>query len=969
MARFLPQFSKIMRRLPWAFVPLISISVLACAPPSAQDQFDSEVIPVLEGHCAAVICHGVAHDAESRGEVIDWTHFNLRVDKLGRISDISQAYTTTKHRINTAERPEFSSLLRKPLRLEAGGVFHAGGEIFRTREDPAYQKIRAWIALEDGGGEGGRIDDLPEMQKVFAERVLPRLTARQCTTSACHGPVAPFTAFDAPFVVDGIPEFPYASVRRNYAAARMHLFLGGDPLLSRLIRKALPLEHGGIVHRGGNDIFFNQGKPGDPRSDADIDAIASWAEAERKATLGTTPEVHGIVFIRGPLQPRLSFDHDSFAPGSDLFILDAGAAPSAARNITALIHPQGPVDIRDPVVAHDGDKVVFSMRTSSATAHEIYEIRRDGSGFRQLTESNPTLAGGGRVSHVQPTYGPDGRVYFVSTLAGHVDEHQKRLDTEIWAVDPDTRVLERLTHDPAPELTPTFFGVGKSYGTLAFTVVRATPEGDRSVVFRMPLDHNKAYHGDPELHIHHGLTATNELILGMRSTPEGRFSANIVAFDSVWQAGTLAIFDRQLGPELSTSEAASASVGGFRHAYRGLTIPPHPNGSIFAAVRHPVPLPDGRLLVSLVKAPFAPKDPAAVPQIGIYALTLTEERLQDGPRVSAIELVVDEDGLSEYDAEPLVARPLEDDLAHELAWAPNQSTGTLAYRHVETLEAIMRRLSPIGDKPLRQDMKHVRLIESLPLAPLEAAKGAISAAGHVPSRILAEFPLLGGSAYLEVPAATPFRVQTLDADFMAVGTQHRRWIDVAPGQTFPGGVSPLLYPTLCATCHGSISGNPEDSGGPVPDTITNASMTMATHDGLDPRRPKSPMPIVDKPIAVDFRTHIAPLLARSCVDGCHRKPNAAGGLDLTTLPTAQFDTAYEALVAPGSGSGHGRAYVDDLGSAARASYLVERILGRDLDAPKKVTGVCLGNPPLSADERLTITRWIDLGAIYRGISP
>lgn len=105
------------------------------------------------------------------------------------------------------------------------------------------------------------------------------------------------------------------------------------------------------------------------------------------------------------------------------------------------------------------------------------------------------------------------------------------------------------------------------------------------------------------------------------------------------------------------------------------------------------------------------------------------------------------------------------------------------------------------------------------------------------------------------------------------------------------------------------------------------------------------------------------------MNGCHDKLGASGGLDLTVTPSVQFDSAYEALVALGSGSGHGRKYVDDLGSSARTSYLVERILGRELDAPRMVTGVCLGEPPLSADERLTITRWIDLGAIYRGSTP
>ena len=958
-----------MRFVRWGLLPLSLVMMAACAPPSARDRFEAEVVPVLERHCASGACHGVEPDAEAKGEIIEWRHFNIRLDSQGRIVDIDQAYAISKSRINTVEPPDFSSLLRKPLAVEAGGTFHAGGVIFRKREDPAYETVKQWIEMETDGGEGGRLDDLSTNQQIFARDVLPRLAARQCSSSACHGPVAPFTAFEAPIIIDGTPTFSHESILHNYASARMHLFLGGDPTLSRLIRKAIPPEHGGIVHRGGNDIFFNQGKPGDPRADADVEAIASWAEAERATTLGAMPVYHGIVFVRGPIKPASPFEHDVFVPGSDLFVLDSGDSPSSARNITASAHPEGPADVRDPAVAHDGDRIVFAMRKSAQSVHELYEIHRDGSGLRQITQSTPLLPSGGRVSHVQPTYGPDGRVYFVSTRAGHLAEHLTRLDTEIWAVDPKTQALERLTHDPAPELTPTFFGVGKSYGTLAFTVVRATADGDRSVVFRMPLDHNKVFHGDPELHIHHGLTATHDLILGMRAMPDGRFSASLVKFDSVWQAGTIAVFDRQIGPELSPEKVSLASVGGFRHAFVPLVIPPDPSGGLFSAARHPVPMPDGRLLVSLVKQPFDPSNSAAQPDFGIYLLTLAEDRTLEGPRITAIEPVTNEIGIAEYDAEPLVARPLEDDPTHEPAWDPNLSTGKLAYRHVETLEAIMRDMSPVGPKSLRNDLVQVRLIESIPTTPADLAAGPISAGIHGRSRILAELPLLGGSLFLEVPASTPFRVQTLDADGLAAGTQHRRWLDVAPGQTFPGGVSPLLYPTLCATCHGSLSGHPEDSGGPVPDAITGASMTLATHEALDPRRPRTPVPVGDHPIVIDFRADVLPLITRSCVKGCHEGPNAAGNLELNAQATANFDSAYEALLVAGTGSGHGKKYVDDTGSSARSSYLVERIMGRELDAPRILDGICKGAPPLDDDERLTMTRWIDLGAVYRGAMP
>ena len=90
---------------------------------------------------------------------------------------------------------------------------------------------------------------------------------------------------------------------------------------------------------------------------------------------------------------------------------------------------------------------------------------------------------------------------------------------------------------------------------------------------------------------------------------------------------------------------------------------------------------------------------------------------------------------------------------------------------------------------------------------------------------------------------------------------------------------------------------------------------------------------------------------------------------LEPTPTAEFDAAYEALLQPGDASHGRRQYVDDLNASARTSYLVERIYGVDLDAPKTVDGQCVGEPPLTGDERVTIVRWIELGATYRGTAP
>ena len=83
-------------------------------------------------------------------------------------------------------------------------------------------------------------------------------------------------------------------------------------------------------------------------------------------------------------------------------------------------------------------------------------------------------------------------------------------------------------------------------------------------------------------------------------------------------------------------------------------------------------------------------------------------------------------------------------------------------------------------------------------------------------------------------------------------------------------------------------------------------------------------------------------------------------------PTARYDAAYEALVARGEGSLGGFRYVDVVGTTARGSHLVERLLGEELDAPRALDQARAhrGEPPLSDDEVRTIARWIEAGSTW-----
>lgn len=535
--------------------------------PTARDVFESRALPVLESTCAAATCHGVAPDAEARGERVDWNQLFFRLSSSGAIADPAQAYEAAKRRINTTEDPAFSSLLRKPLAVASGGVGHLGGGNFWSPEDPGYRALHEWIALEAGGGEDP--EPLTERERLFADTVQPVLVEATCMTSRCHGP----TAGSIPYALDIGYEgrFPAAATRHNYEQTLRMLALDGYPLMSRVLRKA-QAPGPGIIHKGMNFDFFS-GNPG-----GGVLAVASWACAERRARTGHDcaspgePPMSGFVFIRGPITPRHAFDLEPFTPGSDLFLAPVGDAtlvPGGVENLTAALHPSGPADVREPAVSRDGERVVFSMRTRSEEGHHLWLLDLRTREARQLTFGNERLPGGGLATDRDPTWGPDDTIWFASTRAGDVADQGRLLDAEIYSLDLATSEMRRWTYTPHVERKPVFFDVGdEAGGEVAFSALRdAIPDQARAHVFRFPPSMSTEYHQ------HFGITTVQTFLYDMRELPDGRYTGVVGDLPAPWESGALAIVERNFGPEINersavqepaNADAASAGSKGSR---------------------------------------------------------------------------------------------------------------------------------------------------------------------------------------------------------------------------------------------------------------------------------------------------------------------------------------------------------------------------------------------------------------------
>ncbi len=920
-----------------------ALALTGCEGEAERTAFEQVVAPVIERRCASPVCHGVSPGAEARGDHIDWEQLFFQVDASGHLTDIDQAQAAVRRHINTVE-PEFSSLLRKPLGVGFGGRAHRGRANFVTPRDPEWRALRDWIATQTEGGEDP--EPLGAMEALFASTVLPALVEGTCTEARCHGPDAGGTPYRLDPGYAG--RFDVGSIRRNYEASLAQLSLDGDPSQSRLLRKSLPLGEG-IVHKGTNFDFYAENPAGRA-------AITAWICAERRARTGADclepgeAPMRGFVFVAGPVSPRAPFDVDAFEPGRDLWLAvtpDDSLTPARLENLTEGLHPEGPVDIRDPAVSPDGSNVLFAMRRHPGEGHHLYVLDLESRRVEQLTEGNGPLPGGGIATDRDPAWGPDDAIWYVSTRAGTLSDDGRLLDADLYTLDP----ARRWTHTAQIERKPGFFTVGdEAGGEIGFTALRAAiPSQARAHSFRFPPDLSTDYHQ------HFGVTPPENLFYDTRELPDGRYVTVIGDLGDVWRAGRLGVVDRNLGPELGAGEAAlEAYVAPLTRLELG-------------AYRDPAPLPDGRVLVAHDPADPALDDPSARFTPRIEVLTLTESADGSGPVIDERRTLVSMPGVALTDPEPVTLRaPLHASAPHVPAAEPS---GLLVHHGLPMIDALLENLPPAGDKSPRDDLRFVRLVEALPRTPDQrppvpgvegASSVALSPVGA--ARILAELPLAAdGTFQARVPADVPFRIQGLDARRMAVGAVHNRWFEVAPGQKLVQGISVAAgierYNVRCSACHGAPDGvGTERAPFPPPDALTGASLTLSRYDQQNPRRPlEAPVVGDETRIEIDFERDVQPILDRRCVR-CHgggSPPSLSGG------ETRWFTEAYESLLSAD--------YIDRDRYTARGSFLVEKLTGEELEAPRALADPGTTHPadaPLTSDELLQLVRWIELGATF-----
>lgn len=838
-------------------------------------------------------------------------------------------------RIDYSAAPAFSPLLRYPLAESLGGLPHRGLDVFYSKDDQDYQVLERWIAMQQEATEKP-IPQSSKARELFAKTVLPVLLRNGCFLASCHGPHAfndlkllpPLSGSGS-----GIAGFSPAMIEANRKAAigvvTRFIVLDGDAAESRLIRKALPLGKGGIIHKGGNEQFFES------LADEDVRDVLRWIEAEKEETYGTTAAtsftqiLRGIVYLRGPRHaPRPYFSFDTYYPGTELHFLahEGGSYEAQSRRLATGLPCEGREEIQSFDIRYDARALVFAARCSGHEGFRLYHLLLDVNGKPTLSSQQLSFdathdADGGLIHHVDPVYTPDyeddgnlngsrAAIAFMSNKAGHrqalwqdaanapsTSPSAKAFALHFLPVAGQKHArayaeqVRRLSYTGTQERAPSV----RSSGEIFFTSLRAVdPEGEFPVyngaIFRVHAD-------GFDYHIHGGTRSKFPLYSHNRELPSGLEVRLALDPRNLWGAGVLMLADHGLGPAVEPNNPAHG-IATADHLLRDLPVedlravpryvPPqfeiahrgsdakariaHTGFSPGGGLRDPYPLADGSIIASVSASALDHVDPSADPDFNLAVLRFprgyhTQDMRATSPVLEHIPAA--NTALSEYNPRPLMPRFREKHEPHQKFSRRARELGLNTIAGFKAAAQSTPGVLVCFDYPLLAALtrKMIPVGDPDPLitTPIAAVRVLSYETSQSQRLIIAEVPLEADGSFF---LEIPSNIPLALQPLDADGAALsgiNRWFYVRPGEKFTMSIPRSIYPLRCAGCHGSLTPTLADGLGP-PDLASNASHVLANYNVVTKADRK---PTISRtPRRVSLARDVWPVISRVC-SACH----------------------------------------------------------------------------------------------------
>lgn len=586
-----------------------------------------------------------------------------------------------------------------------------------------------------------------------------------------------------------------------------------------------------------------------------------------------------------------------------------------------LYKPSGDQIVRDVRLDFSADRMLFSSIDVTGR-WAIFEVRRDGSGLKQLTPSDYP-----DVDYFDACYLPDGRVILCSTANyfGLPCLNGKAQVASLYLLDPSTRSLRQLTFDQDSDNDPTVLNDGRvlyqrwEYSDIPHYFSRR----------RMTMNPD----GTSQLALHGSNSWFPTAFRFVKAVPDHptRLVGIISGHHDFGDCGRMALLDPGLAgaypfryrptskewgvegqPIAVTPEILPATQTGFLQLVpgRGKTVAGTVCDAIIGHVyrkqspeltTHPHPLSSKYFLVSM--------KPTLQSLWGIYLVDVFDNAT----------LIAETEGAGLFEPQPLAVRPRPPVIPDRVV--PGSRTATV---HV----ADIYNGPGLQDVP-RGTVKSLRVFSYHFGYNSKAGFSLIGTqAGWDVKRVLGTAQVEGdGSAYFQIPANTPVSIQPLDDEGRAVQLM-RSWLVGMPGEH-----------VSCVGCH------------------EKRTATLPPHRTLaNQRAAESLKPWYGAPRPFAFAHEVYPVLEKYCI-GCHDAAPAVGPRSNPSFknPQLAYDTLHPYVHRPGVESD--MALLNPMEYHASTSLLIQLL-------EKGHYGVKLADMDRPSRDRIHC--WIDLNVPQHG---
>jgi WD40-like Beta Propeller Repeat len=828
-------------------------------------RFVADVQPILKQRCAGSDCHGA------------------RLSDLYLACGDDAAQTRWNYEISVQHLDEtgsLSELLRRPLAMTAGGVYHEGGDVFEDGSDPDYEVLFAWasdIAKRAPHLLVPPTEAMDEGLRFFANRVQPLLVRKGCMFQNCHSPAM---FHDLRLHGGSQGAFSALSTHRNHEMSKHLLALdSADPNQSRFIAKnlcAARVGGQGIQHRGGA-LFEDFGgcaseatrahpgqcdgvdaEAGDLNELPAYCVLARWHAIERELAVerGELPSREppsAVVFVTRPAGVGSVLDFDTFRPGADLvrasasYAADGGIELGTPESLLGACGLGASPDIRGLSVSWDAQKIAFGARRAADAPLRLYELSADGAACAPIAGLAPDedAASGILLHDFDPAYAPDGRLVFASTRGHLGGDTALRGPTRtpaslapnanLYVYDPLAPVpLRQLTYLSNQELLPSFMADGR----VIYTTEKRSRDFHQLALRRQNLD-GADYHPLFAQRPSVGFSSATEVV-ELANKNLALVASELGAADG---GGSIVVVNRSIGPDQDDRDPADR---GYTHSITWPAAGALDGGT--GVFRSPAALPSGRMLAS------CDLDAGAL-QPGPHRYGLCELDAADG----GSRVLWRDASRVALSPRPLWARVSRgafvsraDEANGSTRIEPGETDAIVHYTDLPMLATLLFSNTREG-RPIPVEFETLQVFESRP-APATARTWDDVADAVVSDefgRYYEDLVAVGsqrleadGSLRVRMPAGMPIVLGAADArgKLLQFGDaapfaglmRQREEIQFYPGERAMQSVPRRFFRGLCAGCHGSITGRELDVVVDV-DALTSASKTLAAGSLLELR--------------------------------------------------------------------------------------------------------------------------------------